>query len=153
MSLSSSTIATAIAALSISGVTVKNITEIPESVSTRDCPILFPSPDSWLGGANGEPADGSTTFGTALTRYWLFNRVYKYIYLHAAVGSGRGLRDHLSAMATKADAVIEAFCELDVSGVDVQNVSIGSFGVLTDPAGNSFYGFTVDITLRERINN
>ena len=45
MSFSSTTIATAISALTITGVTVKDITAIQEQVEPRDCPVLFPSPD------------------------------------------------------------------------------------------------------------
>lgn len=153
MTLSAATNATAIAALTVSGVTIKDVTAIPEKVNARDCPILFPSPDNWLGGANLEPADGPTTFGTASTRYWLINRAYRYIYLHEAVGSTRGLKDVIYAMAAKVDLIIEALCELDVSGVDVQSVVVGDFGVLEDPAGNGFFGCTVTVTLRERINN
>jgi hypothetical protein len=152
MTLSSATIATAIAALSVSGVTIKDVDEIPESILPRACPIMFPSPDNWLGGANGEPADGPTTFGTASTRYWIINRAYRYVYLHEAVGATRGLKDVISAMATKADSIIEALFEMDITDVDVQNVTTGEFGVLEDPAGHGFFGFTVTITLRERIN-
>ena len=153
MSFSSTAIASGIAALSITGVTVKDITAIPEQVENRMCPILFPSPDGWMGGGNGEPAEGSTTFGTTTTRLWTFNRNYHYVYLHAPVGSSRGLMDMISAMSTKADAIITALTTLDITDVDVKNVAIGEFGVLTDPAGNSFFGFTVDLTLRERLNN
>ena len=153
MSFSSTTIATAIAALTISGVTVKDITAIPEQVAARDCPILFPSPDGWMGGSNGEPEDGPTTFGTVTTRLWQFNRVYHYVYLHEVVGATRGLKDIYSALATKADAIITAITRLNVTDVDVKNVNISNFGVLSDPAGNSFFGFSLDITLRERLNN
>ena len=153
MSFSSTTIATAIAALSVTGVTVKDITAIPEQVEPRDCPILFPSPDGWMSGGNGEPEDGPTTFGTTTTRLWQFNRTYHYVYLHEVVGATRGLKDIYSALATKADAIITAITRLNVTDVDVKNVNISNFGVLSDPAGNSFFGFSLDITLRERLNN
>ena len=153
MSFSSTAIASGIAALSISGVTVKDIDEIPESVLSRDCPVLFPSPDGWMTGGNGEPGEGPTTFGTPTTRLWTFNRGYRYVYLHSQVGAGRGLLDVISAMSTKADAIITAITKLDVTDVDVKNVAISEFGVLTSPDGKSFFGFTVDITMRERLNN
>ena len=153
MSFSSTAIGTGISNLSISGVTVKDITAIPDSVVDRMCPILFPSPDGWMGGGNGEPTEGSTTFGTATTRLWTFNRNYHYVYLHAPVGSGRGLLDMISAMSTKADAILTAITTLDLTDVDVKTIAIGEFGVLTDPAGHSFFGFTLDITFRERLNN
>lgn len=151
--MNSVTVAAGIAALSISGVTVKDIDEIPESIAPRDCPILFPSPDGWMGAANSEPSDGPATFGTPTTRYWVFARTYNYVYLHAEVGSGRGLKDHYSGMCSKADAIIEAIAEMDISDVDVQTINIGEFGVLADPATNGYFGFRVTVTLRERINN
>lgn len=153
MSFSSTAIATGISNLSISGVTVKDLSAIPEAVEQRMCPILFPSPDNWMLGGNGEPSEGSTTFGTPTTRLWTFNRAYRYVYLHSQVGTGRGLLDVISAMSTKADAIITAITTLDVSDVDVKNVTVGEFGVLTDPAGRSFFGCTMDITFRERLNN
>jgi hypothetical protein len=153
MSFSSTAIASGIAGLTISGVTVKDLTGIPDSVVDRMCPILFPSPDGWQAGGNGEPSEGSTTFGTPTTRLWTFNRTYRYVYLHAPIGSSRGLLDMISAMSTKADAILTAITTLDVTDVDVKTVTVGEFGVLTDPAGKSFFGFTLDITFRERLNN
>jgi hypothetical protein len=149
MSLSSATIATGIANLSVTGVTIKDVTAIPESVNARDCPILFPSPDGWLLGGN---PDGPTTFGTPSTRYWVFDRGFDYVYLHAPVGSGRGLIDNIPAMATKLDLIMTAITLLDLTNVDVKGVSCSAFGLLVDPAGNSFYGCHVQITIREVLN-
>ena len=42
------TVATAIAAISISGVTVKDISAIPEAVNEQDCPMLAPRPDNFV---------------------------------------------------------------------------------------------------------
>jgi hypothetical protein len=152
VSFSSTAIATAIASLSITGVTVKDITAIPEGVSAESCPILFPSPDGWQMGGNGEPSDGPTTFGTPTTRMWTFNRGYKYIYLHTPVGTGQ-LADIIGPMSTKADAILTAFTTLDVTDVDVMKVEIGDFGALQGPDGHSFFGFTLNVIMRERLNN
>lgn len=150
--MNSQTIASGIAAMSVSGVTIKDITAIPQQVQPRECPIMFPHPSEWLQGGNGEPETGPTTFGPAASRSWIFNRGYKYVYLHASAGSGRGLSDHYSGMAGNADAIETAVAQLDISGVDVKNISIDSFGTLQDPAGNSFYGFILTVTMREWIN-
>jgi hypothetical protein len=153
MALNSGAIATGIAALSITGVTVKDITAIPDQVNaSRDCPILFPHPNEWMAGGNGEPETGSASFGTASARSWIFARTYKYVYLHAPTGSARGIADHYSAMSAKADAIETAFTLLDLNYVDVKTISVSEFGVLQDPSGASFYGFTVTVTLREWIN-
>jgi hypothetical protein len=152
MSLDSGAIATAIAGMTITGVTIKDITGIPQQVQPRDCPILFPHPDEWKQGGNGEPSDGSTTFGTPTGRTWIFNRTYKYVYLHASVGAGRGIYEQYTDMSDKEDAISTALTQLDITSVDVKSVSISSFGTLKDPAGNGFYGFLVSITFREWIN-
>jgi hypothetical protein len=151
MSFSSTAIASGIAGLTISGVTVKDLTGIPQTGDETICPILFPSPE-WVSGGNGEPSDGPMTFGTPTTRLWQFNRTYKYIYLHCQVGAG-ALSDIYSGMSGKADAIMQAFTKLDITDVDVQNVSLGEFGALQDPSGKYFHGFTVSVTLRERLNN
>jgi len=152
MSFSSTAIFTAISNLSISGVTVKDLTAIPQAGDETICPILFPNPDGCVSGANGEPSDGSMTFGTPSTRMWQFNRVYELIYLHCQVGAG-ALSDIYSSMCSKSDAIIHALVELDITDVDVQSVTIGKFGALQDPSNNYFHGFTVSVTMRERINN
>ena len=152
MSFSSTAIFTAISNLSISGVTVKDLTAIPQAGDETICPILFPNPDGCVSGANGEPSDGPTTFGPATGRMWQFNRTYELIYLHCQVGAG-GLSDFYSAMCSKSDAIIHALVELDITDVDVQTVTIGKFGALQDPSNKYFHGFTVSVTMRERINN
>ena len=153
MSLSTATIAAGIAALTVSGVTIKDVDEIPETVNSRDCPILFPSPDGFVLGGNGEPETGSTTFGAPTTRLWTFNRTYRYVYLHEQAGATRGLKDVIGAMATKVDMIIEAVAEMDLTDVDVMRVNVGDLGVLEAPDGKAFFGCMFEITLRERMNN
>jgi len=144
MALNSAGIFTGIAALSISGVTVKDITAIPDAILTRDCPILFPAPDA-VGQAEAE----LITFGPGM---WEVTRTFEYIYAHAEEGTGRGLRDHLSAINTNLDAIITAIVGLDVSGVDVVSVSYTQETVVTDPVTKEFWGKMLTITLLERIN-
>ena len=49
------TVATSIAALSVSGVTLKDTDEIPEEVFSRHCPVLFPDPDDFITNLRIEP--------------------------------------------------------------------------------------------------
>jgi len=150
MPLAAGTIATAIAALTISGVVVKNITEIPDAVDLRNGPQLLPGP-TWISGGIGssEDSEGPATFGPGM---WVFQRVFNYRYFHAAVGVGRGLQDHYSAMTTNLDAIFTAFVTLDVANVDVMELSNSEFGAVLDPANNQFYGFDIAVALKERIN-
>jgi hypothetical protein len=150
MALAAGTIATAIHNLSITGVTVLDITEIPQAVDLRTCPLLCPGP-SWISGGIGssEDGEGPATFGPGM---WVFQRVFSYRYFHAKVGTGRGLYDHYSAMSTNLDAIQTAFTTLAVAGVDVMEIDNSEFGIVNDPAENQFYGFDISVALKERIN-
>ena len=151
MTLSTSSITAGIAAINISGLSIKDITAIPEQVQPRDCPILFPHPVQFIqGGAGGE--EGLETFGTPTSRFWLFNRTYRYLFLYAPVGSTRGMVDIYSGYVSKIDSIMESITELDVTDVDVRNISVSELGVIEDPAGSKFYGCTIDIMFREKVN-
>lgn len=146
MALNSAGICTAIAALSVSGVSMKDLSGIPEAVDARMCPIFYPVRKT---GATSEPTTGPASFGPGM---WRFLRDYQYQYLHAAAGEGRKISEHYVAMSAKEDAIITALLGLSVSGVDVGRVQTSEYGVLTDASGNSFFGFTVILTLREKVN-
>lgn len=152
MSLSAKNIASAISGLTIGSIKVKDIDEIPEQVQPRDTPILFPNPDGWLEGGNAEPADGPATFGPAANRLWIFSRTLNYVYLHAPVGSNRGLFAQIPSLSDAADAITEALLGLDISQVDVQSVRVSGFSVLTAPDGANYFGFSLALTCREKVN-
>ena len=152
MGLNARTIASAIAGMTVTGVTIKDVTGIPEQVQPRDCPILFPDPIAWMAGGNGEPSDGPATFGTPTNRMWVFDRVYRYVYLHASAGAGRGLPDQYPTLSDANDAIATALTALDITGVDIKTIAPDHVGILADPAGNNFYGFQLALTFRERVN-
>lgn len=151
MALNSAAITAAIADLEVNGVDIRDTDKIPQAVTSRDCPIFFPMPDGWIGGSR-VASEELSTFGTPTTRYWEVFRDYQYMYLHHAVGAGRGNRDNYAGMVEVLEDLIEAILTLDVSGVDVVDVSHSPVGKYSDPAGNQFGGCPVTITFRERIN-
>lgn len=151
MALNSAAITAAIADLEVTGISIRDTGEIPQTVTSRDCPVFFPMPDNWIGGSQ-IASEEQSTFGTPSTRYWTVLRDYQYMYLHHAAGAGRGNRDHYAAMVELLENLIEAILTLDVSGVDVVDVGHSPIGTYKDPAGNQFGGCPVTITFRERIN-
>jgi len=151
MTLSTLNVTNGIAALTVSGVTIKGLAGIPEQVQVRDCPLFFPHPEEFIqGGAGGD--EGMETFGISTARFWLFNRTYRYVYLHAPVGTTRGIFEQYPTMTAKVDLILEAVAEMDVTDVDVRSITVNQFGQLQDPAGSKFYGCTIDITVREKVN-
>lgn len=151
MAINGAAITSAIAALSVSGVTIKDVSGIPQSVATRDCPLFFPMPGNWLNGGNAANEE-ETTFGTPTTRLWHVNRSLNYVFLHSAVGTGRGNLDNYSDAVTKIEALVSAIVQLDVAGVDVTSVSHTPIGVMNSPSQAKFTGCEFTIALRERIN-
>lgn len=151
MAINAAAITSAIAALSISGVTIKDVSGIPDSVVTRDCPLFFPMPGNWLNGGNASDEERST-FGTASTRYWQIERSLNYVFLHSQIGTGRGNADNYSDAVSKIEALVTAITQLDVEGVDVMGVTHTPIGVMNSPTQSRFTGCEFTIELRERIN-
>lgn len=144
-------ITSAIAGMAVSGVTITDILGIPQNVNPPDCPVLFPQPSGWNGGASAAQ-ETTTTFGTATTRYWQVSRTLNYIFLYSAVGSGRGNADNYAGASQAIDALIEKLLTLDMSGVDVETVAHTALGVVEAPNKQRFTGCEFSVTVRERIN-
>ncbi len=144
------TIANSIAAISVSGVTIKDIDEIPEEVTSRDCPILIPRPDGYVSGFTYDPV----TQGGGATALADVNYNLRYSFLYAPLGDGRDLMDNYSGMVTKVGLIIDALIISDaITGViDLQLTDVSDFGPVADPTGNMFHGCTLTVSVLEFIN-
>jgi len=158
MALATATITAAIAGMTVykygsttTKISIKDINALDPHVEARDCPILFPAPGEWKGGAEGAP-DEETTFGTASTRMWTVHQVFKYLFVQAQAGSERDINDYYLPASANADSIWSALLALDISGVDVEGVNMSPVGVVTDPTGTQHIGCFFDVTFRERIN-
>ena len=67
-------------------------------------------------------------------------------------GEGRTIAEHYTAMSAKEDLILTALVALDVADVDVMQIQTAEYGIKQDPAGAEFFGLTVTITLREKVN-
>ena len=138
MALSTTTITNSIAALSITGVTIKDIDEVPDKVEGRDCPILFPEPDGFL----SNPTVTPMSTGTAGSGYFDVEYDMRYTFLYKPVGAGRGLLATYPTMLSYALAIVDKIVVSDtVTGaVNLTFAGFEDFGAATDPAGNIFIG-------------
>jgi hypothetical protein len=130
MAISVTTIATSIAALSVSGVTIKDLTQIPEAVYPRDCPILFPQPEPFMSDLRiNRQSLGSGTYKKDVL-YTL-----RYVYLHQPVDSGRGLYDIYQTMTGNVCAILDAILLNDaLSGaIDITPQGVISMGLFEGP--------------------
>ena len=150
MALSFTTVTNSIAALSVSGVTIKDIDEIPTSVLPRDCPILYPEPDGFL--SNIVYTRGTMAPGSVALSEVTYNMTYAFLY--APVGSGRSLLDVYSDMVTKVGLIIDAIISSDEQAglEDLQFEGAVQFGAVPDPAGAMFIGTRLTFAVMEFVN-
>lgn len=150
MALAFATITDSIAGITVEGVTIKDIDEIPESVAVRDCPIMYPEPDGFISGfkyTRDSTGSGSTALATV-------NYNMTYAFLYTSVGSGRGLFDVYDDMLTKVGLIIDAIIISDgITGVvDLTIGDVSQFGAVPDPAGNMFIGTRLVFNIMEFVN-
>ena len=144
------TITNSIAAVSVSGLTIKDIDEIPQSANNRDCPLLVPDPDNFVTGFNANP----DTFGAGSNRKWTVGYTLNYLLLYAVVGSGRTtVLEKYSGMVSMAFAFYDAlFAVSDLTGsVDFEPGSVNRFDIVT-LAGASFHSCGVSLNVKEFVN-
>ena len=143
-SVNVATIATSIAAYSISGVSVKDISEIPESVTDRQCPIMFPDPDNFVTGLSiSRESMGADTTAKKNVNYTL-----NYVFLYTPVGTTRKLIKAIDGLVDCAVAILNAFADDSApSGAIDVTPTLGAFGALQGPDGSDFFGCKVAINV------
>lgn len=150
MALVTSAIATEVAALSVTGLTIKDTTSIPQQVQPRDCPLLFPDPDQFVGASSV----ARRTFGGPAGAYWEEVLPLTWRYFHTETGAGRGIKDFFQAMLAKRDAIVTALMEgaYTTSGADIRGIGITQFGQVTDPSDAKFFGFLITVTFWQQVH-
>lgn len=140
------TVADSISKISITGVTVKDIDEIPQSAALL-CPILIPQPNGYVSGVNVEFQSFGSNTGAKIDMSYTLN----YIYLHSNAGAGLGQLQVYSGLISKLSTIIVAILSNDaITGlVDMQLESIGNIGVIEDPSGNQYWGVMLSFRVLE----
>jgi hypothetical protein len=130
------TVATSIAALSISGVTIKDISGIPANANLQPA-TLYPNPDNWIDGIKIE----AQTFGIAGVEKQQLDYDLHYRYIHCAPGAV-GAFDYYPSLVSAIATIMQVICINDtVTGAqDFRLKSMSAPKIVTDPAGNSFWG-------------
>ena len=150
MALQFATVANSIAAVSVSGVTIKDIDEIIEFVSARDCPLVQPVPNGFVSGLNVER--DSQGLGSVAMKTVMYTLTYRLMY--APIGTGRGLFDVYDDMVAKAGLFLDALISNDAltGTIDITPTGALNFGPVLDPAGNSFHGCDFQLKVMEFVN-
>lgn len=137
IAISPLTVADSISHLSVSGVTIRDVDEIPDSVDMI-YPIVFPQPSGFITAVQPE----TMSFGSNGTQKENFNYSLHYVFLFAPIGSDVNAFAPYTPMLTKLDLIVEAILNNDaVTGlVDMQLESIEGIGAIDDPSGNPYWG-------------
>ena len=139
---------TAIAGISVTGLTVCDLDEIPESAD-GNLSLMFPSP--------GEPsfmtnfAIERVTFGMSLAGMDA-SYTLNYKFLYQVAGAGRGLFEFYPGMVEMAANIIEALSgTVTLNGAVTWTPRIGDFVLITDPSGVTWDGCLISIDILDFI--
>ena len=140
-----STVTDSIASLIISGVTIKDIDQIPEAARLLT-PLIIPQPNNFV----TDLSVTFETFGSNGSAKMNTNYTLNYVFLFCEVG-GLSAFAAFSGLIEKLSSILVAIDSNDaISGaVDVKINSIGNLGVITDPAGVEFWGLEFSLRVLE----
>lgn len=140
------TVADSISNLSISGVTIKDIDQIPDTARML-CPLLIPQPANFVTDLSVSFETFGSNGGAKINTSYTLN----YVFLFCEVGSGIGAFAAFAGLISKLQSILVAINSNDaISGaVDMKINSIGNIGVITDPAGNEFWGLEFSLRVLE----
>jgi len=143
------TVADSIAKWSVSGVTVKDLDEIPNKGLTRDCPLILPAPD-FIQVASIE----RDTFGSGAGAKWTFDYTLNYRLFYKEAGTERILGNIYPALVSKAMLFVDAVIAGDnlTGAIDANFGGLSGFGLVPDPVDTLFWGCDIQILITEFVN-
>jgi len=138
-------VATAIASLTIPGITIYDLDAMPQTISERQVPLFGPS-------AN-DPSFLTDWQARRITLQgnWHNSYTLNYTLYHAPVGADRGLFKQYPAMVENARKIVEALQAIPrVDGCKaVELVGLPQFGPVFDAYGQQFHGASFALRVTE----
>jgi len=148
MGLALTTITDSIAGLTVTGLLIKDIDEVPNIWDGR-APVIFPEPMDFLTNFEAVPA----TNGTGTTRAWDVTYTMRYTLLYCNGTDGRGLENMKSAIDLALDFMDAVIGLTTISGcVTIKPGTISTPGMVPDPSGKLFYGCHITVNILEFVN-
>jgi hypothetical protein len=148
MALQLEAVATAISGLTVTGLTVKDLNEIPEAFGMGG-PTMFPNPDGFITDFNVQ----RVSFGMNTAKMTATYRL-NYLLAYSPVGGTLKQFEAYARMVGLAIDIIDAILALaSLNGaVTFEIPVIGEFGIVNDPAGNARWGCGVSVSITEFVN-
>lgn len=149
MSVQLATIANSIAGMTVSGLTIKDIDEIPTTINQRDLPLLIPEPDKYI----SVPKIEVDSFGTGSNRKMTLAYNLNYMLIYGLIGAGRiNILDSYAGMLAKACAFLDAIYVLDgLTGAVDFNAVIGD-PVIRTIGDLDYHSIDIQVNVKEFIN-
>lgn len=148
MALQIAAVANSIAALSVSGVTLKDVDEIPASVEGYT-PTILPLPDFVTDFVVERDSFGG---GSAL-RTVSYILHYRFCYKPIGAGSQETI-EYYDEMIDKVALWFDAVMAIDTltGAVDIEPAGVTNMGIVNDPAENEFIGCDLAVKITEFVN-
>ena len=142
------TVANSISALSINGVNIHDIDDIPESAEMQT-PMLIPQPNGFVSDIGPQ----FQSYGSGGTAKIDLSYTLNYVYLHAPIGSGISTYDIYKGLLTNVIAIFEAIFANDApdGAIDLQLSTLSDIGTVTDPAGAEYWGILFSLRVLEHV--
>ena len=146
MPLAISTVCTSIAALTVDGVKIRDLDNIPAGVE-RLAPILFPDPENPV--SNFAPMRMSYGGGSSAKMDADYDLNYMFIF--CKIGAGRTGLDYIEDCMEKIQAIYDAVLSIDTitGAVDVFPNEAVQMTTITDPSGNNYLGCSMSFHVKE----
>jgi len=146
MTLAITTVVDSIAALTIAGVKICALDNVPPS-ALKLAPIMFPDPANPVSGFVAE----HMSFGGGSSALMDVDYDLNYIFVYCEIGAGRTGLDYLEKLILKVQAIYDEILLIDTfaGGVDIMPTDNVKPGIVTDPAGNSYYGCLLTFHVKE----
>ena len=150
MALAFTTITDSISSLSIEGVNIRDIDELSEGVTARECPVLYPEPVNFI--SNFELVRDSTGPGSTALQHATYDLTYTFLY--APIGSNRGLSALYGKIIEKIGLIQDAIITNDtITGLeDFRPQDITYIGLIADPSDHVFHGCQLVFSVMEFVN-
>ena len=148
MALQIAAVANSIAALSVTGVSLKDVDEIPSSIDKR-APTILPLPDYVTNFAFERDSFGGG--GALMTVSYTLN----YRLCYKPVGQGRQKTiEYYDVMVDKVALFFDAVMAIDTltGAVDIAPDGITNMGIVNDPSDNEFIGCDLAVRIVEFVN-
>jgi len=140
-----STVAASIAALTVSGVTIKGIDKIPDSASLIT-PVLIPQPNDYMTGTQMT----FESYGSNGTAKMNMEYDLNYVFLYCQVGGINAFAPFSPLMGKLSEVLVTIMSNDAITGaVDMKLGSVDRIGVITDSAGVEYWGVMITLHVTE----